>query len=575
MAAATNGRGMGREFQTFFGLRELPPSGMRPYSVLVVPSSEKLKGARFQIEVDIHVKFDGDVDSMSMSGFFGYVSSTPSEPADVGWLHDTVDASTNEFVPAEESQQFFTMLPSMDDYRRIVSVMGPDVASRILLALNDLVALTELLPRSELPKLASRTEVFQKAFIRTAEAFFAYKNAGPILKGLDAEQIGRMSGDIEVKFRLAGKKNGHQLKFRFDHGAELPKRISVVIGKNGVGKSQALGRIVNAALVGDDGALHEGDTNGRVLINRVLAFAPTNESASVFPSERRKSPRVWYKRFALNRGGRPRRGGGVADMVLQVARSEGRIGNILRWELFLTAIQSISDWQQIALSRTNRGDEPVSLQFLRVAEDMDRAGDLSVAAESEESIADDNLLDLFATIDLNKDPVRYVDEQTFALSSGEISFLRFAAQASLYIENGSLLLLDEPETHLHPNFISQFVALLNTMLAQTGSAAIIATHSVYFVREVFREQVSVLRTTEDGFVFTDPLRLQTFGADVGAISCFVFGEDEPSQLAAEVERRLLNRFETWEQLYDAYKGELSPEILSSLRLALEKRQTNE
>ncbi len=548
---------------------------MRPYSVLIVPSSEKVKGARFQIQVDIHVKFDGDVDSMSMGGFFGYVTSTPSESADVRWLHDTVGASTNEFVPAEESQQFFTMLPSMEDYRRIVSVLGADVASNVLLALNDLVALTELLPRSELPKSASKTEVFQKAFIRTAEAFFAYKNAGPILKGLDAEQIGRMSGDIEVEFQLAGKKNGHQLKFRFDHGAELPKRISVVIGKNGVGKSQALGRIVNAALVGDDSALHEGATNGRVLINRILAFAPTNESASVFPSERRKSPKVWYKRFALNRGGRVRRGGGVADMMLQIARSESRIGNLLRWQLFLTAIQSISDWHQIALLRTNKGDEPVDIQFLRPAEVMDRAGDLSVEAESEQSIADDNLLDLFAAIDLNKDPVRYVDGQAFALSSGEISFLRFAAQASLYIENGSLLLLDEPETHLHPNFISQFVALLNTMLAQTGSAAIIATHSVYFVREVFREQVSVLRTTDDGFVFSDPLRLQTFGADVGAISCFVFGEDEPTKLAADVEQRLLSRYETWDELYATYKGELSPEILSSLRLALERRQANE
>lgn len=260
-------------------------------------------------------------------------------------------------------------------------------------------------------------------------------------------------------------------------------------------------------------------------------------------------------------------------MVLQVARSEGRIGNFQRWQLFLTAIQSISDWQQIALLRTKKGDDPVALSSLRVTDDGDRAPDLTVDAEH--SIADDNLLDLFASIDLNKDPIRAVDGQAFPLSSGEISFLRFAAQASLYIENGSLLLLDEPETHLHPNFISQFVALLNTMLAQTGSAAVIATHSVYFVREVFREQVSVLRTTDDGFVFSDPLRLQTFGADVGSISYFVFGEDEPSKLAADVEQRLLSRYETWEQLYAAYKGELSPELLSSLRLALEGRQTNE
>jgi len=147
--------------------------------------------------------------------------------------------------------------------------------------------------------------------------------------------------------------------------------------------------------------------------------------------------------------------------------------------------------------------------------------------------------------------------------------LRFVAQASLFVENGSLLLLDEPETHLHPNFISHFVALLNNLLAQTGSAAVIATHSAYLVREVFREQVTVLRTTSDGRVMSEPLRLQTFGADVGSISYFVFGEDEPSMLASEVEKRLLASYQSWEQLYADYKEQLSPEMLGSLRLAME------
>ncbi|KWO50061.1 AAA family ATPase [Burkholderia territorii] len=573
MATKTSNRTPGLEFKAFFGMTDPPLLQMRPFSILIVPSAERVKEARFHIQVDIHVKFGGDVDSMSMSGYFGIVTSNPSEPTDTQWVERLVNAADDEFVAAEESWQFFTMLPSMDDYRRIVSVLGPDVASMVLFALNDLVAITELEPRSELPGIAANTPVFQKAFVRTAEAFFAYKNAGPILKGLAEEEVGRMSGDIQVRFQLAGKKNKHELNFHFDHEAELPKRISVVIGKNGVGKSQALGRIVRAALAGDDAELHESQSRARVLINRVLAFAPTNEAASIFPSERRKSPKVWYKRFALNRGGRVRRSTGVADMVLQVVRSEGRIGNFTRWQLFLSAIQSISDWQQIALARTRKGDEPVPLSFLRTD---GTASDGPVHTGGfEPPTADDDLLDLFASIDLKRDPVRVVDGQAFALSSGEISFLRFAAQAGLYIENGSLLLLDEPETHLHPNFISQFVALLNRLLADTGSAAIIATHSVYFVREVFREQVCVLRTTDDGFVLTEPLRLQTFGADVGSISYFVFGEDEPSKLATEVEDRLLARYETWEQLYQLYKNELSPEMLGSLRLALESGKSRE
>lgn len=144
--------------------------------------------------------------------------------------------------------------------------------------------------------------------------------------------------------------------------------------------------------------------------------------------------------------------------------------------------------------------------------------------------AEQRVLERFASIDVKKEPTRVVAGEGYPLSSGEISFLKFAAQLSLHIENGSLL-LDEPETHLHPNFISRFVSLLDGLLEATGSAAIIATHSAYFVREVFREQVTVFSVDNDNMVRVQRPKLRAFGADVGAISYFVFGEDEPSRLA--------------------------------------------
>jgi hypothetical protein len=52
----------------------------------------------------------------------------------------------------------------------------------------------------------------------------------------------------------------------------------------------------------------------------------------------------------------------------------------------------------------------------------------------------------------------------------------------------------------------------------------------------------------------------------------VFGEDEPSRLAAAVEERLLERFSSWNELYHRYKDELSLEILGTLREAMERGQ---
>jgi hypothetical protein len=234
-----------------------------------------------------------------------------------------------------------------------------------------------------------------------------------------------------------------------------------------------------------------------------------------------------------------------------VARSEEYIRNKSRWEIFLHAIEAIHRWDEIWLPSIEGHYLP--LRGLR-------------------SGGERNMLENYGSVDYRKDPVRYIEGVGYPLSSGEISFLRFAAQTSLHIENGSLLLLDEPETHLHPNFISQMVLLLDNLLAQTGSGAIISTHSVYFVREVFPAQVTVLRIDDSGNVIAEHPRLRTFGADVGAISYFVFGEDEPSQLAARVEKRLLSRFRTWDELHSEYKDELSLELLGALREAMEARQ---
>lgn len=171
----------------------------------------------------------------------------------------------------------------------------------------------------------------------------------------------------------------------------------------------------------------------------------------------------------------------------------------------------------------------------------------------------------FASINTKRDPVRFVSGSALRLSSGEISFLKFAAYVSLEIDNSSLLLFDEPETHLHPNFIARFVSILDSLLAQTGSAAIIATHSAYFLREVFREQISILRTDADRRIEVLRPRLATFGADVGEISYFVFGEDEPSYLAQELERNIRSSGMTWDEILERYSSELSLEFLNELR----------
>lgn len=510
-------------------------------TILIAPSGDRYDDFQFKTRVNVFIRRDQWTCARKFQAMIGFVEGE-ANGADLIALR-----SKGGDMPLAQYPDFFTLAPDLETYRTLVAHIGAEQVREVLLAVNDLVALGEFRPQSPLNRQAPNTAIFQMSLTRSAESFFAYKNAGPILRGLEHEEIGRMSTAISVEFQLAAFENKHELKFNFDQTGFLPKNLAVIIGKNGVGKSQTLSRIASYALGGK--GLIDANTLGRAQFNRLLAFAPTEESLSVFPKPRGKRQYVRYSRYALARSSGKRKGPRIVDAILQVARHEGSIREQSRWEIFHKAVISLDASGPINLSMRDKTFFP--LARLRNGGEQQR-------------------LERFGLLDLSKEPVRLAGGKALKLSSGEISFLKFAAFVSLEIDNGSLLLFDEPETHLHPNFISEFVRILNSLLTETGSAAIIATHSVYFLREVFREQISILRSDGEGGIDIQRPRLATFGANIGEISHFVFGEDAPSKLALELVEKIKIGAMSWEQVMERFQRELSLEFLNRLRREIDR-----
>lgn len=538
----------GEGYETLFVSEQNLTRSADAGTINIAPSSDSWNdfGERILVEVLIHPRHNASLDGeqLRFRAFFGFVEEK-SGKSDTMHLRELVDRDPTP-VSREELAPFFTMLPDLESYRQIVSQLGADEARLALRAMNDIVEANDQPSGKSWLRAAREQPVFLTAFLRQSEAYFAWKNAAPILRGLEYEELGRISKGIRIKFKLAGRPNAHELTFGFRHGDKvLPQRFAIIIGKNGVGKSQALTRIVDAALSGKP-QLTDLD-GGRPLFNRVLGFYPSASMSSVFPSDRRKHPRVWYRRFSMV-SGRPRQS--TSDLIVQLARSIEGIAGQSRYEIFKNAIRAIEGHDQLALRTKVAERGPVSIS------DLNRGGEQAA-------------LERYASIKTAAEPIRMIEGKTYPLSSGELSFLRFAALVGLYIENGTLLLFDEPETHLHPNFISQFVALLDDLLEQTGSAAILATHSVYFVREAAEDQVTVLRSGINRRISAEKPTLRTFGADVGAISFFVFGEDQPSRLAQEVESKILAQAMSWEEIFEAYKDQVSLDFLGEIRARLE------
>jgi ABC-type cobalamin/Fe3+-siderophores transport system ATPase subunit len=145
-------------------------------------------------------------------------------------------------------------------------------------------------------------------------------------------------------------------------------------------------------------------------------------------------------------------------------------------------------------------------------------------------------LSVASALDLTKDPYfRSAQAGTYHISSGQKSVLLFAAHLFEQAALGAFVLIDEPENHLHPRFISILMQMLQRVLIATESRAVVVTHSPYVVREVDKSAVLIMRHDTNGDPALYKTSMQTLGADVSAISDHVFLDTDTRK---DYERRI-------------------------------------
>lgn len=428
----------------------------------------------------------------------------------------------------EDIPDFFTMLPDMQSYRKLVSFYGVELANELLLVMNDLVVKKQKSEHNDWIQNVIETSVFKLGFMRNSEPFFTYNNADSILNGLEEEKFDKISNTLKLSFKLNSFPNQHNLTLRYEHDSLIPKRINVLIGKNGLGKSQALNKFCRSALRYKNEEkilIDENSIDGRPMINRLLAIGTPGETSNTFPAERISTQKLFYRRLNLTRNGRTKTSRSTIELLVQLARSEEYIGNNDRWSIFIQSLDKAFGTSNLVLQLKN--GSYCSLNKIQ------RGG------------GEANRLELWSNLDYKSEPFVSFENEYYPLSSGQLTFFKFALLSSLFIENGSFVLMDEPETHLHPNLISDFIDLLDFLLEKTGSYALLATHSAYLVREVSREQVHVFKVDEEKNISIVPPRLRTFGANVDRISEFVFEDNIENRLTDKIIKNVYQKsFET-------------------------------
>nr|WP_279487084.1 AAA family ATPase [Aeromonas veronii] len=102
--------------------------------------------------------------------------------------------------------------------------------------------------------------------------------------------------------------------------------------------------------------------------------------------------------------------------------------------------------------------------------------------ESDENFAQMNLQELASSSESNFETTALKKIQL--MSSGHAIVLLTITRLVATVEEKTLVLIDEPESHLHPPLLSAFIRALSELLYDRNGVSIIATHSPVVLQEI-------------------------------------------------------------------------------------------
>ena len=142
------------------------------------------------------------------------------------------------------------------------------------------------------------------------------------------------------------------------------------------------------------------------------------------------------------------------------------------------------------------------------------------------------------------------------LSSWQKILVTIFTEILANIEQRSLLLFDEPETHLHPNIIFKLIKVLNKILEDYNSYLVIATHSTIVLQQIPSQNVILLNRSWS-YVSVSGLTEESFWENFSTITKEVFWNYESTDIFyKEVFNEASERF-TEEEILKAFNNRLN------------------
>jgi ABC-type multidrug transport system ATPase subunit len=370
------------------------------------------------------------------------------------------------------------------EYYNEVHRLGREVERRILTSLRDCAFDSDIYEEfSQLPQ-------FRQSAIRFSTAEQALQR-GLELYGAVSDGMAKPSVSFNFRAKLAGFDAPYQLAFEYFDGKQslIPSNINILIGRNGTGKTQLLS-VLAKAISG-----YGYDRSEEMLKAR----------AEQFPSGRPAFGNVIVVSYsAFDSFEIPGKNEVEKDKLAEQGHIFGYVYCGLR--------------------------ERIGLGEYRIKSTSEITSEFSAALKT---INDDGLLlrvwkrclnhvlgdPSFAQIKLG-----HLHDQFSNLSSGQKIILSILAKIIEHIKPSSIVIVDEPETHLHPSLMAAFLHAIRDVLDEFQSFALMATHSPVILQETPSRFVQVL---EGGRQKPKVSRLskECFGEEISTLTTDVFKVD--------------------------------------------------
>lgn len=192
--------------------------------------------------------------------------------------------------------------------------------------------------------------------------------------------------------------------------------------------------------------------------------------------------------------------------------------------------------------------------------------------ESDANFAD---MSLGRLLDLDeKTAIHYAGSLAARMSSGHSIVLLTITRLVDTVEEKTLVLVDEPESHLHPPLLSAFTRALSDLLHDRNGVAIIATHSPVVLQEVPKSCVwKLTRIRTQGR--SDRPERETFGENVGVLTREVFGLEVSKSGFHEMLEQAVEQGNSFDQILRAFDGQLGTEAKAILLSLLAARDSSD